>query len=575
MKIYSTMYHAPKPAGIENKKAYIVGGGIAGLSAAISLVTDAHMPAANVTIYESLPLVGGAMDGAGDAEQGYTCRGERELEARMECLWYVCSKVPSLQTPGKTILDETFEANVREPLYSHFRLMHQQGQLYPSTGPLMSDTDAKRMAGLLLTPEEELEGLAVADWFTPEFTRSVFWYCWSSMLAFRDYHSLIEVKRYLMRFMMYAPGLTHLAGILHTEYNEYDSIIKPMQVWLQSLGVRFVIGTTVVDMDLVDEAGETIVTGLMLRNVDGERRIALTRNDLVFFTNGSLTQNATMGDAHSIAPLNRDTHERGCFTLWEKLAARDRKFGNPATFISDIEKTNWISFFPTIKGDRTFFDYMEAKTGDKAGTGGAMTVVDSSWKMGFILYSKYFPDQPDDVNVLWAYGQVSDVPGDYIKKPMRECTGAEMFAELMCHCGLSPEQINRILAHSSVSTSMMPYITSQFMPRKINDRPKVIPDGCVNLAFIGQFVELPLDVVFTVETSVRTALMAVWGLTGLQKPMIPVYEPAYDIRVIVGNLKVSLGIEQISLRHLPRILRAGPSPKLLLRRLKALPKPQY
>ena len=230
--------NAPSPKDIDQKQAHIIGSGIAGLSAAIALVADAHMPAGNVTIYESLPLVGGSMDGAGDAKQGYTCRGERELEARMECLCYVCSKVPSIQTPGRTILDETFEANLREPIFSHFRLLHKQGQRYPTSCPLMSDKDTKRMAELILTPEEELENLTVADWFTPEFTKSVFWYCWSSMLAFRDFHSLIEVKRYLARFMMYALGLTHLNGILHTEYNEYDSIIKPMQVWLQSLGVR-------------------------------------------------------------------------------------------------------------------------------------------------------------------------------------------------------------------------------------------------------------------------------------------------------------------------------------------------
>ncbi len=563
--------NALAPKDIDQKHAHIIGGGIAGLSAAISLVTDAHMPAGNVTIYESLPLVGGSMDGAGDSKQGYTCRGERELEARMECLWYICSKVPSIQTPGRTILDETFEANLCEPIYSHYRLMHKQGQRCPTTGPLMSEKDTKRMAELILTPEEELEGLTVADWFTPEFTKSIFWYCWSSMLAFRDFHSIIEVKRYLARFMMYAPGITHLDGILHTEYNEYDSIIKPMQIWLQSLGVHFLTGTTVVDMDIMEKPGETIVTGLTLRISDGERHVPLTRNDLVFFTNGSLTQNASMGDTHSVATLNRDTRDRGCFTLWEKLTARYPKFGNPAVFLSDIEKSNWLSFFPTIRDGHTFFNYMEAKTGDKAGSGGAMTIVDSPWMISFVLYGKYFPDQPEDANVFWAYGQRSEVPGNYIKKPMRECTGSEMFAELMYHCGLSPEQIDQVLAHSTVSTSMMPYITSQFMPRKISDRPKVIPDGCVNLAFIGQFVELPLDVVFTVETSVRTALMAVWGLTGLQKPMIPVYEPTYDTRVIVGNLKASLGFQEISLSALPSILRTGPSPKLLFRQLKSLP----
>ncbi len=530
------------------------------------------MPAGNITIYEALPCVGGAMDAAGDAGHGYICRGERELEAYMECLWYVCGKVPSLQTPGMTILDETYYANIREPIYSHFRLMHKQGQLYESTGPLMSLRDTKRMAELLLTPEDKLEGLSAADWFSPEFTKSVFWYCWSSMLAFRDYHSLMEVKRYLSRFMVYASGLTHLAGILHTEYNEYDSIVEPMLVWLQSLGVKFQTGTSVTDIEIVDHAGETAVTGLALRDANGDRRIELTRDCLVFFTNGSLTQNATLGSTDTAAKMNRDTTGRGCFTLWEKLAARDPKFGNPATFLSDIDKTNWISFFPTIKGDRTFYDFMEAKTGDKAGTGGAMTVVDSSWKLGFILYSKYFPNQPDDVNVFWAYGQCSDVPGDFINKPMQECTGAELLAELLYHCGLK-DKIDGILAHSKVSAAMMPYITSQFMPRKIGDRPKVIPEGCVNLAFMGQFVELPLDVVFTVETSVRTALMAVWGLTGLQKPMIPVYEPAYDVRVVAANLKASLGIERLSLSALPQILRSGPSIKRIASFIKNMPRP--
>jgi oleate hydratase len=403
---------------------------------------------------------------------------------------------------------------------------------------------------------------------SPEFTKSIFWYCWSTMLAFRDYHSLIEVKRYLGRFMMYAPGITHLKGILHTEFNEYDSIIKPMVAWLQSLGVQ--MGTTAIDMDLAEEGADTVVTGLTLRDADGDRHIDLTRDDLVFFTNGSLTQNTTMGATHTVAPMNTDTADRGCFTLWEKLAARDPKFGNPAAFVSNVGKTNFISFFPTVTRDRTFFDYIEKKTGDRAGTGGGMSIIDSSWKMSCVLYNKYFPGQPEDVNVFWAYGQVTDVPGDFIKKPMQECTGAEMFAELLCHCGLE-DKIDGILAHATVSTAMMPYITSQFMPQSTADRPKVIPEGCVNLAFIGQFVELPLDVVFTVETSVRTALMAVWGLTGLEKPMIPVYEPTFDLRVVVANLKASLGIEEFSLSQVPRILQSAPPLGLLARYISELP----
>lgn len=571
MRNYDRINALP-PERIAEKHAHIVGGGMAGLAAAAFLVTDASMPAENVTIYDSLALMGGSMDAAGSPKTGYTSRGERELEPYMECLWYLCGKVPSLQTKGLTILDETHRANVQERINSHFRLMEKQGQLYDYSGPLMSAHDAKRMLDLQLAPESTLEMLTPADWFSPEFTHSVFWLCWSSMLAFRDYHSLIEVRRYIMRFMMHDHSMTHLGGILHTEFNEYDSLIKPMTVWLASLGVKFRTGTTVTDIVTEVIGAETVATRLMLRDAKGARDHALTRDDLVFFTNGSLTQNATMGDTHSVAILNRETADRGCFTVWERLAGRDEKFGRPANFLSDIEKSNWMSFFPTITGDPTFFDYMQKKTGDKAGMGGAITIVDSAWKISFVLYSRYFPDQPDNVNVFWGDGQCSDVPGDFIKKPMRDCTGAEIFSELLYHCGLQ-DKIAGILAHSTVSTSMMPYITSQFMPRKIADRPKVIPKGCVNLAFIGQFVELPGDVVFTVETSVRTAMMAVWGLTGLDKPMIPLHEPVYDLRVIVSSLKATLDIAEITPDNLAAIAASSPPLPVLLAFLNGLPKP--
>ena len=213
-------------------------------------------------------------------------------------------------------------------------------------------------------------------------------------------------------------------------------MIKPIHVWLESLGVRFRAGTTVTDIATLDIGSETVATELTLSDVSGVQRLSLARDDLVFFTNGSLTQNATMGDTHSAPGFDREITNRGCFTVWEHLAARDPKFGRPAAFISHVESSNWMSFFPTITGDPTFYEYIEKKTGDKAGTGGAITIVDSSWKISFVLYGRYFPDQPADVNVFWGDGQCSDKKGDFIKKTMRECTGAEVFAELLYHCGL-------------------------------------------------------------------------------------------------------------------------------------------
>ena len=55
------------------------------------------------------------------------------------------------------------------------------------------------------------------------------------------------------------------------------------------------------------------------------------------------------------------------------------------------------------------------------------------------------------------------------------------------------------------------------MPRAKGDRPDIIPAGCTNLAMVGQFAETHNDIVFTMESSVRTARVGVYGLLGLSK----------------------------------------------------------
>jgi oleate hydratase len=535
--------NALPPDGISNKRAHILGGGIAGLAAAAFLVDDAHMPGANVTVYEAAGTTGGAMDSGGDAKTGYKPRGHRELAASHECLWYLLGKVPSIHTPGTTVLDETYQVNLREPIHSDFRLMARQGERYEVSGPLMSAEDGRKMLQLWFTPEEQLEGITIGDWFSPGFFDSVFWLCWSTMFGFWPYHSVMEARRYLLRYAdVSGSRLLGLEGVLHPKYNEYHSFALPLQTWLERQGVQFRTGAKVTDLAVAEQGEDTVATGVTVRDAGGEHRLQLTRDDLVFFTNGSIVQNATQADTNAVATLNRDTADRGVFTVWDKLAGRDPRFGNPAAFICDVDKTNFYTFMVTITGDRTFHDYMEAKTGAKGSTGGMLSVVDSNWKLNLLPLGQYHPDQPADVHVLHGYGQLSNVPGNYITKPMQQCTGAEMFTEVLYHCGLE-DQIASILEHAVVHTAALPYITSQFMPRKISDRPKVIPDGCVNLAFLGQYAELPEDVVFTVETSVRTAMMAVWGLTGLDKPMIPVPEPYYDVRILADNITMMTGTE--------------------------------
>ncbi len=115
---------------------------------------------------------------------------------------------------------------------------------------------------------------------------------------------------------------------------------------------------------------------------------------------------------------------------------------------------------------------------------------------------------------------------------------------------------DELLAHTYVSTCMMPYITSQFMPRKASDRPRNVPEGCTNFGFIGQYVELPVDVVFTVETSVRTGLEAVYKLLNLDKEIIEVYPSKFDIRYNIDRFKKFAGIpldQPITEDDLPKI----------------------
>ncbi len=195
----------------------------------------------------------------------------------------------------------------------------------------------------------------------------------------------------------------------------------------------------------------------------------------------------------------------------------------------------------------------------------------------FVYGKDYYRGQPDDVNVAHGYLLWTDRPGDFVKKTVRECTGNEIFTEILYHYGLNEDQIKETLKQTYVSVAAMPYITSQFMPRHVADRPQVIPDGCVNLAFIGQYVETPADVSFTVESSVRTAMMAVWGLTGLQKPQVPMYEPIYDVRVIAKSLQMAVGSDTLSLEALDKVKSAtGKSTaKLLDEALKHTPEPAW
>lgn len=542
-----------KPDGIENRKAYIVGGGIAGLSAAAFLVRDAHMPGKNITVFDQLPVFGGSMDSCGNAETGYISRGERELEPYMECLWDLFGSIPSLYEDERTVLDETRESNQQLEINSKHRLWDQNFVAHDQTSLGLSEHVKEQMIQMMLTPETEIENVSIQDWFSPEFFNSPLWYYWASMLAFQPYHSLIEMKRYTIRFMQHLDGAEHLKGILRTKYDQYNSLILPLQKYLADNDVEFIANTTVTDFEMTIVDDQKTVTGFKLLQNGVTEQMPVGEKDIVYFTNGSMTQNSSQGSMTKAPVMNRSMDQRGCFTLWEKLAKKSDCFGHPEKFISTMDKSHFVSFTLTVKDNPELFRYIEKKTGNVTGAGGATTFVDSPWFISFNApIQPVFPEQPKNVQVLWGYGLHANEVGTYVKKPMTECTGEEILKEFLYYCGLQ-DQFTTICEHCICIPIMMPYITSQFMPRGLHDRPQIIPKGCTNLAFIGQFVELDGDVVFTVETSVRTAMMAVYKTMHLDRPITPLFAAQFDIRICVACLKKMLGKEKLTVADLPKI----------------------
>jgi oleate hydratase len=243
-----------------------------------------------------------------------------------------------------------------------------------------------------------------------------------------------------------------------------------------------------------------------------------------------MTEASSLG-AMDTAPVLKGKEDGGAWTLWEKVAAGRPEFGRPSAFADHIDESKWVSFTTTLH-DPTFLRIVRDFTGNAAGEGGLITFPDSNWLASIVIpHQPHFIGQPDDVSVFWGYGLSVDKPGNFIKKPMSACTGREILSEVLGHLHIEVEA-SKILKTSICIPCMMPFITSQFLRREKGDRPLVVPKGSKNLAFMGQFCELPEDVVFTVEYSIRSAQTAVYALLGLKREPPAVYQGKFDPRVL-------------------------------------------
>lgn len=537
---YEAFADAKKPAGVDKKSAYIIGSGLAGLSAAVFLVRDAQMKGENIHILEELPVAGGSLDGAKRPNAGFVVRGGREMENHFECLWDMYRSIPSLEIPGASYLDEYYWLDKEDPNSSNCRLIYNRGDRLPSDGQYGLGKCTNEIVKLIMTPEKELQGETIEEFFSDDFFKTNFWTYWATMFAFEKWHSAAEMRRYAMRFIHHIDGLPDFTALKFNKYNQYESMVKPLLAYLKDHGVQFEYDCHV-DNVVVDHEGKQKVAKKIVMTKNGEQSdIDLTPDDIVFVTNGSITESSTYGDQNTPAPI---THDKGSsWKLWENLAKQDPDFGHPDVFCENLPERSWFVSATVTLENKKIAPYFERLTkrslyDGKVNTGGIITVVDSNWELSFTIHRQpHFKSQNPDQIVVWIYALYSDTEGNYIKKRVVDCTGKEIAEEMLYHLGVPESQISELASEENMNTVpvYMPYITSYFMPRHDGDRPDVVPEGSVNIAFIGNFAESPTrDTVFTTEYSVRTAMESVYTLLNVDRGVPEVFDSIYDIRQLL------------------------------------------
>ncbi|MSU06650.1 oleate hydratase [Spirochaetales bacterium NM-380-WT-3C1] len=558
---YEAFARPEKPAGVDRKSAYIIGTGLAGLSAAFYLLRDGQMKGEHIHLLEKLELAGGSCDGRKDVTKGFYMRGGREMDNHFECMWDLYRSVPSIENPGLSVLDEYYYLNKKDPNYSLCRATVNCGEDAHTDKLFNLDKDsALALSKLFITPEKDLEDKKINEVLPASFFETNFWLYWQTMFAFQPWASALEMKRYLCRYVHHIDGLPDFTALRFTKYNQYESMILPLVKYLEQGGVKIEYGFDVKNVIIDNIDGKRVAKKIIYIKDGKESSIDLCEDDLVFITNGCCTDTSCYGDQDHAPDLSHIKNGSGeSWDMWKNIAsqATNGEYGNPDAFCSDINATNWMSATVATSDEEIIDKIMNICKRDprsgKVTTGGIVTVKDSTknWYLSWTINRQpQFKSQDKNTVLIWLYSLNTNKEGNWIKKPMRECSGKEVCEEWLYHIGLDQSKIEAKAANAcNTTTCYMPYINAFFQPRKESDRPKVVVDNAVNFAFIGQFAETPRDTIFTTEYSIRTGMEAAYTLLNVDRGVPEVWGSKYDIRELLRACYYS--VDKKSVDELP------------------------
>ena len=538
---YEAFARPEKPEGVDKKSAYIIGTGLAGLSAAFYLVRDGQMKGEHIHLLEKLDLAGGSCDGRKDVTKGFYMRGGREMDNHFECMWDMFRSVPSIETPNVSVLDEYYWLNKHDPNYSLCRATINCGEDAHTDKMFKLDRkSAIALSKLFITPEKDLENKKISDILPDSFWETNFW---QTMFAFQKWSSALEMKRYLCRYVHHIDGLPDFSALRFTKYNQYESMILPLTKYLESNGVKIEYGIDVKNVIFESKQNKKVATQIIYENNGQEKTIDLIEDDLVFITNGCCTDTSCYGDQNSAPDLSKIKNGNGeSWDLWKNIAsqASNGEFGNPDKFCGNVDLTNWMSATIEVSDENIIKHIINICKRDprkgKVTTGGIVTVKDSTenWYLSWTINRQpQFKSQNKNSILVWVYALNTTKPGNFIKKAIKTCTGKEICEEWLYHIGIPTNEIEKYADKCNTTTCYMPYINAFFQPREEKDRPLVVPKESINFAFVGQFAETPRDTIFTTEYSIRTGMEAVYTLLKVDRAVPEVWGSKYDVRELL------------------------------------------
>lgn len=574
---YEAFARPEKPEGVDKKSAYIIGTGLAGLSAAFYLVRDGQMKGEHIHLLEKLDLAGGSCDGRKDVTKGFYMRGGREMDNHFECMWDMFRSVPSIKTPNVSVLDEYYWLNKHDPNYSLCRATINCGEDAHTDKMFKLDRkSAIALSKLFITPEKDLENKKISDVLPDSFWETNFWLYWQTMFAFQKWSSALEMKRYLCRYVHHIDGLPDFSALRFTKYNQYESMILPLTKYLESNGVKIEYGIDVKNVIFESKQNKKVATQIIYENNGQEKTIDLIEDDLVFITNGCCTDTSCYGDQNNAPDLSKIKNGNGeSWDLWKNIAsqASNSEFGNPDKFCGNVDLTNWMSATIEVSDENIIKHIINICKRDprkgKVTTGGIVTVKDSTenWYLSWTINRQpQFKSQNKNSILVWVYALNTTKPGNFIEKAIKTCTGKEICEEWLYHIGIPTNEIEKYADKCNTTTCYMPYINAFFQPREEKDRPLVVPKESINFAFVGQFAETPRDTIFTTEYSIRTGMEAVYTLLKVDRAVPEVWGSKYDVRELLKACYYA--IDKKSVDELPLTFAEKQAIKIVEKKIK-------